>query len=95
MIHAGCGVCLANSHFLDVSGMELIDPLAADVSPAAVMSLLQSDIRMALKTALGESDLDGPLFVTDWCRGRVQLGEGGHIGQGYSGENHNVQLVVR
>lgn len=87
MIHAGCGGCLATCHFLDGSGVELIDPLAADVSPAAVMSLLQSDIRVALKTAFGETSLDGPLLITDWCRGRVQLGEGGHIGEGYSGEN--------
>lgn len=87
MIHAGCGGCLATGHFLDGSGVELIDPFAADVSPAAVMSLLQSDVRTALKTAFGEPSLDGPLLVTDWCRGRVQLGEGGHMGEGYSGEN--------
>lgn len=87
MIHAGCGGCLATCHFLDGSGVELIDPLAADVSPAAVMSLLQSDIRIALKTAFGDTNLDGPLLITDWCRGRVQLGEGGHIAEGYSGEN--------
>eukprot|EP01018_Ginkgo_biloba_P032449 Gb_30550 [translate_table: standard] len=86
MIHAGCGGSLASCHFLDCSGVELMDPLAADVSAAAVVNLLQSDIRMALKTAFGDTNLDGPLSIADWCRGRVHLGDGGHTGDGYYGE---------
>lgn len=31
MVHAGCGGFLASSHSLDISGMELVDPLSADV----------------------------------------------------------------
>lgn len=38
-----------------------------------MISLLQSDIKMALKSAFGM--LDGPLPVTDWCKGRNQSGE--------------------
>jgi mediator of RNA polymerase II transcription subunit 13 len=38
-----------------------------------VISLLQSDIKTALKSAFGV--LDGPLSVTDWCKGRNQSGE--------------------
>ena len=32
MIHAGCGGTLASCHFLDIAGVELVDPLSADVS---------------------------------------------------------------
>ena len=32
MIHAGCGGTLASSHSLDIAGVELVDPLSADVS---------------------------------------------------------------
>lgn len=38
-----------------------------------MISLLQSDIKTALKSAFGI--LDGPMSVTDWCRGRNQSGE--------------------
>lgn len=38
-----------------------------------MISLLQSDIKTALKSAFGV--LDGPLSVTDWCKGRNQSGE--------------------
>lgn len=31
MVHAGCGGLLASSHSLDIAGMELVDPLSADV----------------------------------------------------------------
>lgn len=32
MVHAGCGGTLASSHSLDIAGVELVDPLSADVS---------------------------------------------------------------
>ncbi|XP_004296201.1 PREDICTED: mediator of RNA polymerase II transcription subunit 13-like [Fragaria vesca subsp. vesca] len=73
MIHAGCGGTLASCHSLDIAGVELTDPLSADVHASSVISLLQSDIKMALKSAFGM--LDGPLSVTDWCKGRNQSGE--------------------
>ncbi|XP_057836995.2 mediator of RNA polymerase II transcription subunit 13 isoform X1 [Cryptomeria japonica] len=86
MVHAGCGGSLATCHFLDGSGVELIDPLVADVSPAAVLSLLQSDVRAVIKKAFEDSSSDGPLSIIDWCKGRVQLGEGGHAGDSSSGD---------
>ena len=87
MIHVCYGGYLDTCHFLDSHGVELIDPLVADVSPMTLMTSLQSTIRIALKTTFGDTNLDGPLLITDWCRGRVQLGEGGHIAEGYSGKN--------
>lgn len=50
---------------------------------SSVISLLQSDIKTALKSAFGI--LDGPLPVTDWCRGRNQSGES--TVDGYSAES--------
>jgi len=32
MVHAGCGGTLASSHSLDIAGLDLVDPLSADVS---------------------------------------------------------------
>lgn len=49
------------------------------------MSLLQSDMKTALKSAFGT--LDGPLSVTDWCKGRGQLGDMGSTGDGLSAES--------
>lgn len=49
------------------------------------MSLLQSDMKTALKSAFGT--LDGPLSVTDWCKGRGQLGDSGSTGDGLSAES--------
>ncbi|KAJ0968254.1 hypothetical protein J5N97_025171 [Dioscorea zingiberensis] len=81
MVHAGCGGLLAVSHSLDIAGVELIDPLSADVQVSSAISLLQSDIKVALKHAFG--NLDGPLSVTDWCKGRSSLGDLGNTGDGY------------
>ncbi|ONH98989.1 hypothetical protein PRUPE_6G003600 [Prunus persica] len=83
MVHAGCGGTLASCHSLDIAGVELVDPLSADVHASSVISLLQSDIKTALKSAFGI--LDGPLPVTDWCRGRNQSGES--TVDGYSAES--------
>lgn len=44
------------------------------------MSLLQSDIKAALKSAFGS--LDGPLSVIDWCKGRHHYGDSGTPGDG-------------
>ncbi|XP_048235321.1 mediator of RNA polymerase II transcription subunit 13 isoform X2 [Ricinus communis] len=74
MVHAGCGGTLASCHSLDVAGMQLVDPLSSDIHAPSVISLLQSEIKTALKSAFG--NLDGPLSVTDWCRGRGQSGDG-------------------
>ncbi|KAL8555994.1 hypothetical protein ACS0TY_003706 [Phlomoides rotata] len=85
MIHAGCGGFLASSHSLDIAGMELVDPLSADVQSSLTISLLQSDIKTALKSAFG--NVDGPLSVTDWCRGRSPFSESGMAGDGLSAES--------
>jgi mediator of RNA polymerase II transcription subunit 13 len=52
------------------------------VSDSSVISLLQSDIKAALKTAF--ANMDGPLLVTDWCRGRSNAAEYASMGDAYS-----------
>lgn len=52
---------------------------------ASVISLLQSDVKSALKDAFG--NLDGPLSVTEWCKGRNQLGDVGNMADGFSAES--------
>ncbi|KAE9587864.1 putative mediator complex, subunit Med13 [Lupinus albus] len=85
MVHAGCGGTLASSHSLDIAGVELVDPLSADVHASTVISLLQSDVKTALKSAF--SNLEGPLSVTDWCKGRNQLVDVGSVVDGVSAES--------
>ncbi|KAI9398736.1 hypothetical protein POPTR_003G220800v4 [Populus trichocarpa] len=85
MVHAGCGGALAACHSLDIAGVELVDPLSADIHSSAVISLLQSEIKTALKSAFG--NLDGPLCVTDWCKGRFQSGDGATTCDGLIGES--------
>ncbi|XP_018684609.1 mediator of RNA polymerase II transcription subunit 13 isoform X1 [Musa acuminata AAA Group] len=80
MIHAGCGGLISTCHSLDIAGVDLIDPLSADVQASSVMSLLQSDIKVALKSAFG--NLDGPLSVIDWCRGCSHFVDSGTPGDG-------------
>ncbi|XP_050278302.1 mediator of RNA polymerase II transcription subunit 13 isoform X3 [Quercus robur] len=75
MVHAGCGGTLASCHSLDIAGVELVDPLSTNVHASSAISLLQSDIKTALKSAF--NTLDGPLSVTDWCKGRNQSGDAG------------------
>ncbi|XP_052190235.1 mediator of RNA polymerase II transcription subunit 13 [Diospyros lotus] len=84
MVHAGCGGSLASCHLLDIAGVELVDPLLADVHASSVIGLLQSDIKTALRSAF--CTLDGPLSVTDWCKGRSQSGDAGNMGDGISTE---------
>lgn len=55
------------------------------VHVSTVFGLLQSDIKSALKAAF--SKLEGPLSLTDWCKGRSQLGDIGALGDGYSVES--------
>ncbi|KAM0934563.1 putative mediator complex subunit Med13, mediator complex, subunit Med13, MID domain of medPIWI [Dioscorea sansibarensis] len=81
MVHAGCGGLLAVCHSLDIAGVELFDPLSADVQVSSVISLLQSDIKVAVKHAFG--NLDGPLSVSEWCKGRSSFGDSGNTGDGY------------
>ncbi|KAL1192992.1 Mediator of RNA polymerase II transcription subunit 13 [Cardamine amara subsp. amara] len=83
--HAGCGGTLASCHSLDIAGVKLVDPLSAEVFPSSVITLLQSDIKTALKSAFGQSD--GPLSVMDWCKGRNQSGDGGSISEGSTAES--------
>ncbi|KAI4304852.1 hypothetical protein MLD38_040314 [Melastoma candidum] len=85
VVHAGCGGTLASCHSLDVAGLELLDPLSADVHVPTVFGLLQGDVKSALKAAF--SKLEGPLSLTDWCKGRSQLGDIGTMGDGYSAES--------
>ncbi|EOY08936.1 RNA polymerase II transcription mediators isoform 1 [Theobroma cacao] len=86
MVHAGCGGTLASCHSLDIAGVELVDPLSANIHASSVISLLHSDIKSALKSAFG--NLDGPLSVTDWCKGRGQSGDVGASADGSSAESN-------
>ncbi|KAL5731464.1 hypothetical protein ACHQM5_004188 [Ranunculus cassubicifolius] len=85
MVHAGCGGVLSACHSLDIAGVELLDPLSANVHPSSVVGLLHADIKMALKSAFG--NLDGPLLVTDWCKGRGQSGDPGTPNDAYISES--------
>ncbi|XP_015878817.2 mediator of RNA polymerase II transcription subunit 13 isoform X3 [Ziziphus jujuba] len=85
LVHAGCGGTLASCHSLDIAGVELVDPLSAEVHVSSVISLLQSDIKTALKSAF--DILDGPLSVTEWCKGRNQSGEAGSTSDLFSSES--------
>ncbi|XP_020091432.1 mediator of RNA polymerase II transcription subunit 13 isoform X2 [Ananas comosus] len=89
MVHAGCGGLLATGHSVDIAGIDLVDPLAANVPVTAVISLLQSDIKSALKSAFG--NVDGPMPVIDWCMGRSQSGDSGSAGDGYSFQYPNSE----
>lgn len=55
------------------------------VNASSVFTLIQSDIKNALKSAFGI--LDGPLSATDWCKGRSQSGDVGTTGDGFSAEH--------
>ncbi|MCO5585901.1 hypothetical protein L7F22_039835 [Adiantum nelumboides] len=70
-IHAGCGGTLCASHFLDNAGVELLDPLTSEISARSVATILQSDMRIAMATAFGDSLLDGPLSLGEWLKGRA------------------------
>ncbi|GAB4835105.1 hypothetical protein Ancab_000013 [Ancistrocladus abbreviatus] len=85
LVHAGCGGTLASGHSLDIAGVELVDPLSADVHASSVISYLQSDMKTALKSVF--STLDGPLPVMDWCKGCCQSGDAGAVGDGFSAES--------
>ncbi|XP_009596814.1 mediator of RNA polymerase II transcription subunit 13-like isoform X1 [Nicotiana tomentosiformis] len=85
MVHAGCGGVLASCHSLDIAGVELIDPLSADVQASFALTLLQNDIKTAMKSAFGT--MEGPLSVVDWCKGRSQSNDGGISGDGFSAES--------
>lgn len=87
MVHAGCGGIFASCHYVDIAGIELIDPLSADVQVSNIISLLQSDIKLGLKSAFPSSE--GPLSMTDWCRGRYHLGD-----SGTSGDGHSFQFTI-
>ncbi|KAL6846903.1 hypothetical protein ACP4OV_022756 [Aristida adscensionis] len=82
MAHAGCGGLLGTCHSKDCAGVDLVDPLFAEVSESFMISLLQSDIRTALKTTF--ANMDGPLSVIDWCRGRGNAVESAGTGDAYS-----------
>ncbi|KAK4792713.1 hypothetical protein SAY86_023148 [Trapa natans] len=96
MVHAGCGGTLSSSHFLDMAGVELVDPLFADVHVTSVLSLLYSDIKSALKAAFRNMDglfghrrkLEGPLTVQDWCKGQNHVGDTVNMGDGFSAESN-------
>lgn len=55
------------------------------VQASFAISLLQSDVKSALKSAFGT--LDGPLSVTDWCRGRGQSNDSAISGDGLLAES--------
>ncbi|KAH7277369.1 hypothetical protein KP509_39G047500 [Ceratopteris richardii] len=74
-IHAGCGGMLSVSHFLDNAGVELLDPLTSEISAGSVATILQSDMRIAMATAFGDSVLDGPLSLGEWLKGRAFISD--------------------
>lgn len=82
MVHAGCGGLLGTCHSKDCAGVDLVDPLSAEVSESSMIGLLQSDIKVALKTAF--ANMDGPLSVIDWCRGRSNIAESAAMGDAYT-----------
>ncbi|VVA23216.1 PREDICTED: dihydroorotate [Prunus dulcis] len=84
-IKAELSECLERDGFKSVSEAVGADCRVATpkVHASSVISLLQSDIKTALKSAFGI--LDGPLPVTDWCRGRNKSGE--ITVDGYSAES--------
>jgi mediator of RNA polymerase II transcription subunit 13 len=92
--HVGCGGMLSVAHCLDQSGVELMNPLTAEVSAATVASLLQSDVRIALSNAFGETSMDGPLALVDWCRGRVQMSDGGHFSESTVTDSKEVSSTI-
>ena len=55
------------------------------VHASTVISLLQSDIKTALQSAF--SNLEGPLSVTDWCKGRNQSVDALNIIDGVSADS--------
>lgn len=59
------------------------------VPVTAVISLLHSEIKSALKSAFG--NVDGPMPVIDWCMGRSQSGDSGSAGDGYSFQYPNSE----
>ncbi|VAH96381.1 unnamed protein product [Triticum turgidum subsp. durum] len=73
---------LGTCHSKDCAGVDLVDPLSAEVSESSMIGLLQSDIKSALKTAF--ANMDGPLSVIDWCRGRSTIAESAAMGDAYS-----------
>ncbi|XP_021867219.1 mediator of RNA polymerase II transcription subunit 13 isoform X2 [Spinacia oleracea] len=85
MAHAGCGGVLASCHSFDIAGVDLLDPVSADVQASSVISLLQSDVKTALKSAF--CNADGPLFVTDWCKGRSHSADAGTMIEALSAES--------
>lgn len=55
------------------------------VQASSTIGLLQSDIKAALKSAF--SSADGPLSVTDWCKGRNPSNESSITSDGHSSES--------
>lgn len=91
---AGGGGMLASSRFLDQSGMEILDPLSAEISAATAASLLQSDVRVAISTAFGDTAADGPLGLVDWCKGVVQGPDGGLCAESTNTDSREVNSTV-
>lgn len=85
------GGMLASSRFLDQSGMEIMDPLSAEISAATAASLLQSDVRVAISNAFGDTAADGPLGLLDWCRGCV---DGGVCAESTNTDSREVNSTV-
>ena len=59
--------------------------LVFQAQPSSVLSLLQSDVKTALKSAFSNSE--GPLSVMDWCKGRSQSVDVGTISEAISAES--------
>ncbi|KAG0582832.1 hypothetical protein KC19_3G089700 [Ceratodon purpureus] len=91
---AGGGGMLASSRFLDQSGMEILDPLSAEISAATAASLLQSDVRVAISNAFGDAAADGPLGLVDWCKGAVQGSDGGLCAESTNTDSREVNSTV-
>ena len=91
---AGGGGMLSSSRFLDQSGMEILDPLSAEVSAATAASLLQSDVRVAISNAFGDAAADGPMGLVDWCKGAVQGSDAGLCAESTNTDSREVNSTV-
>lgn len=74
-----------NCFSLSLCDINHVNNVKFQVHASTVISLLQSDIKTALKSAF--SNLEGPLSVIDWCKGRNQSVDTGNVIDGVSAES--------
>ncbi|PHU16674.1 hypothetical protein BC332_12369 [Capsicum chinense] len=98
MVHEGCGGVLASCHSLDIAGVELIDPLSADVQASFTLTLLQNDIKAALISAFGT--MEASTASASECRNSsitisLSVGEPISSSQSCAGESSSLRDGIR